>query len=91
MRLDISKFGQFLTSRPAGREAYLAARAYSLPKNPDEPIELDFSQVKVLTPSWIDEFLRGLEEEYGADRIKPLPSDNPSVELSLEAIKTTTA
>lgn len=87
MRLDMSKFGLFLTSHPAGREAYLAARAYSIPKESDEPIELDFSNVKVLTPSWIDEFLRGLEEEYGADRIKPLPSDNPSVELSLKAIK----
>lgn len=87
MRIDVGKFGQFLTSRPAGREAFLAARAYAIPRESSGTIELDFSNVKVLTPSWIDEFLRGLEDEYGADRITLLPSDNPSVELSILAIK----
>lgn len=89
MRLNVSKFGQFLTSRPAGHEAFLAARAYSIPAGLDkaEPIELDFSSVKVLTPSWIDEFMRGLAETYGQDRVKPLPSDNLSVTMSLKIIR----
>lgn len=89
MRVDIGKFGEFLTSRPAGREAYLAARSYVIPKDTNEPIELDFSNVKVLTPSWIDEFLRGLEEQYGEENITCLPSTNPSVELSIKAVKGT--
>lgn len=35
------KFGEMLISRPAGQEAYLAAQAYTLPKQ-DEPIIIDF-------------------------------------------------
>lgn len=86
MTLAIKQFGEFLTSRPAGREAFLAARAYSIPKDLNENIELDFSGVKVLTPSWIDEFLRGLEETYGPERIEVKPCDNLSVKMSLQSI-----
>lgn len=86
MKINMSKFGEFLTSRPAGREAFLTARAYTIPKDSVDTIELDFSKVKVLTPSWADEFIRGLEEEYGKNKIKFLPSTNPSVELSLKAV-----
>lgn len=87
MRIDVSQFGTFLTSRPAGREAMLAARAYTIPKDLQENIELDFSKVAVLTPSWIDEFLRGLEEAYGVGRIVTVPNDNPSIRLALEAVQ----
>lgn len=87
MRIDMSKFGTFLISRPAGREAVLAARAYTIPKDTSESIELDFSNVNVITPSWIDEFLRGLEEVYGKEKIKITPTDNPSVRLAIEAVQ----
>ena len=87
MVINMSQFGQFLTSRPAGREAYLAARSYTIPKDYASDIELDFSEVTVLTPSWIDEFLRGLIEEYGNDNIKVLPSDNSSVQMALKALE----
>ena len=87
MVINMGQFGQFLTSRPAGREAYLAARSYTIPKDYASDIELDFSEVTVLTPSWIDEFLRGLIEEYGNDNIKVLPSDNSSVQMALKALE----
>ena len=87
MVINMGQFGQFLTSRPAGREAYLAARSYTIPKDYTSKIELDFSAVTVLTPSWIDEFLRGLIEEYGNDNIKVLPSDNSSVQMALKAVE----
>ncbi|KKT92263.1 MAG: hypothetical protein A3E37_01470 [Candidatus Andersenbacteria bacterium RIFCSPHIGHO2_12_FULL_46_9] len=87
MRIDMNQFGRFLISRPAGREAFLAARAYSLPKNTNAKIELDFSHVTVLTPSWIDEFMHGLEQEYKPDQIKVLPTNNSSVTLALKAIR----
>jgi len=87
MTIAVKKFGDYLISRPAGREAYLAARSYTLPKDATESIELDFAGVKVLTPSWLDEFMRGLEETYGPGKIKILPSDNLSVTMSVQAIR----
>ena len=86
MRVDVSKFGQSLLSRPAGREAALALQANVLRDlKGGEDIELDFSKVLVLTPSWGDEFIGLLREKYG-ERVKILPSDNPSVQLTLKTI-----
>lgn len=87
MRIDISKFGETLISRPAGREAYLAARAYSIPKESNDPIELDFTNVKVLTPSWADEFVSGLTAEYGVERVHVIEGDNASVKITFDTIK----
>lgn len=83
----MSKFGKFLISRPAGREALLAAQAYTIPKDTKEQIELDFSQVTVITPSWADEFFHGLEETYGKGKINIVPSENPNVRLVIESIQ----
>lgn len=87
MRVDVSKFGTTLISRPAGREAFLVARAYSIPKQGAEMIELDFSKVKVLTPSWADEFVSGLRQEFGTDRIKIIEGKNASVKLTFEVLR----
>lgn len=76
MKIEVKKFGEILTSRPAGREASLITKAYLQPGTGTEPIELDFSGVKVLTPSWVDEFVQGLRETFG-DHIVYLPSENP--------------
>jgi hypothetical protein len=86
MKIAVKKFGELLMSRPEGREAFLAARAYMKPTSDTEPIELDFEGVKVLTPSWADEFVSGLRSEYGR-RVVFLPSDNASVALSLQMLK----
>lgn len=85
MRIALSKFGPMLVSRPAGRDALLGASAYLKPASDHESIELDFTDVHVLTPSWADEFITGLRAKYGA-RVVLLPSDNPSVKLTLKAI-----
>lgn len=87
MRLELKKFGTFLTSRPAGKEAYLAAKAYSLPKEKNEKIEIDFAGVEVLTPSWADEFITPMLAEF-PDRIILLPTTNASVKASLEILQT---
>ena len=58
MKIELKKFGNILTSRPAGKEAYLGARAYLLPKDKNETVEIDFSGVDVLSPSWADEFIK---------------------------------
>ncbi len=86
MRVDISKFGTSLLSRPAGREAVLALEANVLRGlKADEKIELDFHGVLVLTPSWTDEFVRLLKERYG-NRVKILSEGNASVQLTLRTI-----
>jgi len=86
MRVELKKFGTVLISRPAGKEAYLATKAYSLPKDGNEKIEVDFSGVMVLTPSWADEFFAPLFAQYG-ERVSLLPSDNSSVKATLEILK----
>lgn len=85
MRIELKKFGTVLTSRPAGKEAYLAAKAYSLPKNAEEKIEVDFSGVLVLAPSWADEFFTPLFAEY-PNRVTFLPTNNASVKAALEIL-----
>lgn len=74
-----------LVSRPAGRDALLIASAYLTPVSETESIEIDFTGVHVLTPSWADEFVTGLRKKYG-DRLVLLPSDNVSVKLTLATI-----
>lgn len=87
MKIELKKFGEILTSRPAGREAWLATRAYILSgKKPDEKVEVDFMGIKVLTPSWADEFISALAKEYPG-QVTLLPSDNPTVKASLEFVK----
>lgn len=80
MKIELRKFGEVLTSRPAGREAFAAIRP-TLDINATK-VEVDFTGVLSLSPSWGDEFFRALEELYG-DRVSYLPSDNPSVNATL--------
>ena len=81
--VKLKQFGVMLLSRPAGREACLAAQAYSLPKNDDE-IVVDFDGVLVLSPSWADEFLTKLKEKY--TKVEYQNTNNASVKASLEII-----
>lgn len=85
MRIEIKKFGTILSSRPDGKEAWLVAKAYIVSDIKDEDVEVDFSGVQVLTPSWADEFLTPLKNMYG-DKIKYLHCDNPTVKSTLEIL-----
>lgn len=86
MRIELKKFGNILSSRPAGKDAWLSARAYLLSGiKPEEKIEVDFAGVAVLSPSWADEFLTPLKNTYPG-RVVFLPSNNSSVKASLEMI-----
>ena len=86
MRIELKKFGAVLTSRPAGKEAYLSARAYLLPKDKNEKVEIDFTGVQVLSPSWADEFLTPIKNEFN-NNLLLLPCENSSVKASLEILK----
>ena len=83
----MKNFGEFLSSRPAGKEAYLASQAYIFPTDiKDSTMELDFEGVKVLTPSWADEFVTPLKEVWG-DKLKLVNTENPSVKVTLDFLK----
>ncbi|MEK7508271.1 MAG: DUF4325 domain-containing protein [Patescibacteria group bacterium] len=86
MKIELKKFGSVLSSRPAGKEAYFSARAYLLPKDKKEKVEIDFSGVQVLSPSWADEFITPIKKDFG-DNLILLPSKNSSVKASLEILK----
>lgn len=86
MKIALKKFGDILISRPAGKEAYLAMSAYLTKNlNKKETIEIDFSGVKVLTPSWGDEVITKLKKEFKS--IKFLNTKNPTVQSTLKTLK----
>jgi len=85
MRIELKEFGEILVSRPAGKEAYLAMKAYilkGLDKN--ELIEIDFQGVKVMAPSWADEVITKIVKNY--KNIKLLNTKNSSVEATLRTL-----
>ncbi|PKL72308.1 DUF4325 domain-containing protein [Candidatus Kuenenbacteria bacterium HGW-Kuenenbacteria-1] len=84
MKIELKKFGDVLISRPAGREAYLAMSAYlikDIKKN--EKIIIDFNGIKVLTPSWADEVITKLAQNYN---IVFDNTNNPTVEATLKTL-----
>ena len=86
MVVDMSAFGEMLMSRPAGREAIMGASAYIFDGiKSDESITLDFQNVKMLAPSWADEFITGLKAKLN-NKIDFLNTDNPSVKASLKTV-----
>lgn len=86
MRIELKKFGEILISRPAGREAYLAMSAYITKNlNEDEIIEVDFSGIKVLTPSWADEVITPLAQRFKNTKI--LNTENATVQATLKTLR----
>lgn len=85
MKIDLKKFGNILTSRQMGKEAYLAFKPNLQDVTKNEQIEIDFSGVDVFSPSWGDEFLSPLVSELG-ERIILSNTNNPSVKATLELL-----
>jgi len=85
MVIKINKFGSILVSRPAGKEAYLAYSPTLRQINNIEKIVVDFEGVEVLTPSWADEFITPLLEQF-TNRVSLINTDNPSVKESLRIL-----
>lgn len=84
MTIELKKFGDILVSRPAGREAYLAMSAYTLKGlAKGEAVTVDFAGVKVLTPSWADEVITKLAQNY---RLTLEHTDNSSVQATLNTL-----
>ena len=86
MKLQLGKFGETLISRELGSEAFKAF-ATTLRELPgSEDLEIDFSGVLTLSPSWADEFLSPLLDQLN-DRLVILHSDNLSVQATLKILQ----
>ncbi len=85
MNIIINKFGTILISRKDGKEAYLAMQPSLRDIPTSEIVNLDFAGVLSLSPSWGDEFIAPLKEEYG-DRLTLKNTSNSSVEETLKLI-----
>ncbi|MBU0706313.1 STAS-like domain-containing protein [Patescibacteria group bacterium] len=64
MHIQLKQFGSSLSSRQAGKDAYGGFQTMLTKMKPNEPIEIDFEGVSSLSPSWADEFLTPLANEY---------------------------
>ncbi|HAT74256.1 MAG: hypothetical protein US30_C0012G0053 [Candidatus Moranbacteria bacterium GW2011_GWF2_36_839] len=88
MIIELKKFGTTLTSRQSGKEALLAFRPILNLVPANEKIEIDFSGVNTFTPSWGDEFLTSLQNEY-RERFFLKESFNLSVKATIEILEET--
>ena len=88
MKIELKKFGTLLMSRQTGKEALAAFQSILTEIKPDETIEIDFDGVITFSPSWGDEFLTPLLNQFG-DRLVLLPTNNPSVTITIELIEKT--
>ncbi|MDP2947141.1 MAG: DUF4325 domain-containing protein [Nanoarchaeota archaeon] len=87
MIIKLEKFGTTLLSRQAGKEAALACKLLLKDAREDENIEVDFEGVTTFSPSWGDEFLTPLLNNY-KDRLILKLTGNPSVIGTIELLQT---
>ena len=85
MNIILNKFGTTLTSRQTGREAYNAIRPLLSEVKSDENIEIDFIGVVTFSPSWADEFLTPMKDQF-KNRMILKKTDNPSVIATMELL-----
>lgn len=86
MKLQLEKFGKTLISRELGSEAFKAFQPTLREFSKDEELEIDFSGVLTLSPSWADEFLSPLLVQLG-ERLVLLSSDNLSVQATIKILQ----
>lgn len=89
MYIQLNKFGNTLSSRTAGREAWLAIQPILQGIAPNEKIEIDFAGVGVLTPSWADEFITPLMKRFTYSRVTLGSSQNPSISATVDLLSDT--
>jgi hypothetical protein len=86
MKLELVKFGTTLMSRELGSEAFKAFQPILRQISDEEILEIDFSGVLTLSPSWADEFLTPLLNLLG-NRLALLASDNLSVQATIKILQ----
>lgn len=86
MRIELKKFGTTLISRQSGKEAFAAFQSTIANIASGETVEIDFNGVITFSPSWGDEFLTPLLNQFG-DQLVLLPTSNPSVKITIELLE----
>ena len=86
MKLELSKFGTTLISRELGSEALKAFQPTLLQIPGEEILEIDFSGILTLSPSWADEFLTPLSDLLGS-RLILLVNDDLSVQATVNILQ----
>ena len=79
MILEMKKFGEILNSRSAGREAVLRVKQIVNGSKDVDEIVLNFDKVEILSPSFADEFIKGIKNEYPDKQIIIAGTKNNSV------------
>lgn len=88
MTIALKKFGTTLTSRPSGKEAFLAYAPLLKSIAQNEAVIVDFEGVNTFSPSWGDEFLVKLHSLYGK-RLALKTTDNLSVRETIKILEET--
>lgn len=86
MKLQLEKFGKTLISRELGSEAFRAFQPVLREFPKDEVLEIDFTGILTLSPSWADEFLTPLLNQLNG-KLVLLSSDNLSVQATLKILQ----
>ncbi len=86
MNVFMKKFGNVLTSRQAGKEAYLAFLPTLSELKEGEQLIIDFSGMNTFSPSWGDEFLTPIQKQYG-DQVFLKNTSNLSVALTITTLE----
>ena len=88
MVLEMIKFGNILNGRPAGREGALRVKQIVNGSGNGENIIIDFADVELLTPSYADEFIKGIKEFYPNKKIEARGyENNPVIKETLLTLK----
>lgn len=86
MHIELKKFGTTLISRQSGKEAFSAFQSTIVGIPADEIVEIDFGGVITFSPSWGDEFLTPMINQFG-DRLVLLSTSNPSVKITIKFLE----
>lgn len=85
MIIELKGFGDVLTSRQSGREAWISLQQVLRGVDPEEKIEISFDGFLTFSPGWADEFITRLRKEFGS-RLVLRHTDNPSVKATLDIL-----
>jgi len=86
MIIELKKFGTTLTSREEGREALAAFKPSLSGIGDNESIEVTFTGVNTFSPSWGDEFITPLIQQFGS-RLIMVDTGNLSVAATLNMLE----
>lgn len=86
MLIKLKQFGESLSSRQAGKDAYGGFLSTLNKLETNETIEIDFEGISSLSPSWGDEFFSPLLAKYG-DKLVLFHTNNLSVKATIDLLE----